>query len=154
MSIKALMPWKKSEPARGLSSVKDIESAFDSLAESLWGPFAGKWLNWPADIERAIVGSELNVEETGDAFKVTTQLPGIDKKNVRVEVRDDRLTIQAEQREERRTKSGSSSSHQSIFRSFSLPEGVRAKDAKAEFKDGELRIELPKSRPAHKVEIN
>jgi HSP20 family protein len=102
---------------------------------------------------RGIFASELNIKETDGSYTVKAKLPGIDKKNIRIEVRGDRLTISAEQREEKQTKSGSFSSHQTIFRSFTLPEGVRAKEAKAEYEDGELRIELPKSEPAHKVVI-
>ena len=157
MSIKELIPWKR-EAQRGLSPMMDFERTFDRFAESLWSPFASKWLDFPAAtramaIEPGLTGPDLQVKETDKAYEVSMKLPGIEKKNVKVDVRGDRLTIQAEQKEEKRSKSGYSSTHQSFFRSFTLPDGVNGKEAKADFKDGELRIELPKSEPAHRVEV-
>lgn len=152
MSIKELIPWKR-EAQRSLSPVIGLERTFERLAESLWSPFASKWLDFPAAFEQALIGPDLQVKETDKAYEVSMKLPGIEKKNVKVDVRGDRLTVQAELKEEKRSKNGYSSSHQSFFRSFTLPEGVKGKEAKADFKDGELRIELPKSEPAHKVEV-
>lgn len=98
----------------------------------------------PCALEQGLTESDLRVKETDQGYEVSMELPGIEKKNVKVDVRGDRLTIQAEQKEEKRSKSGYSSTHRSFFRSFTLPEGVNGKGAKADFKDGELRIELPK----------
>jgi HSP20 family molecular chaperone IbpA len=124
-------------------------------AERLWGPFASKWLDFPFSAGRDVAGSDLYVQETDKAYEVSLKLPGIDKKNVRVDVRSGRLTIEAEQKEEKRTKNGWSNCSRSFFQSFTLPRGVKAGEVKAQFKDGTLSIELPKdgSEPSHKVEV-
>ena len=158
MSIKELIPWRKSEPRRELTPFSEIDALtepFDRLAERLWAPFASKRLDFPASIDRDVAGSDLHVKETDKAYEVSAKLPGIDKNNVRVDVRGDRLTIQAEQKEEKRTKNGWSNCSRSFFQSFSLPSGVKAGEVKAQFKDGTLSIELPKdgSEPSHKVEV-
>lgn len=158
MSIKELIPWRKSEPKRESipSSEHDaLTESFDRLAERLWGPFGSKWLDFPVSADRDVAGSDLHVKETDKAYEVSVRLPGIDKKNVRVDVRNGRLTIEAEQKSEKRTKNGWSNCSRSFFQSFTLPRGVKGGEVKAQFKDGTLSIELPKdgSEPSHKVEV-
>lgn len=158
MSIKELIPWRKSEPKSVTTPHSESgrgAEAFDRLAEGLWGPFASKWLDFPAPAGRDDAGSDLSVQETDKAYEVSVRLPGIDKKNVRVEVQRGRLTIEAEQTEEKRAPYGWSNRSRSFYQSFTLPRGVRAGDVKAQFQDGTLSIELPKdgSEPSHKVEV-
>jgi HSP20 family protein len=156
MSINEIIPRRKSEAKTEMTQFTEfgnLTESFDRLAERLWGPYAKKWLDFPANTPPG--GSDLNVKETDKAYEVSAQLPGIDKKNVNVDVRGDKLTIQAEQKEEKRTKNGWSSCSRSFFQSFTLPAGVKAAEVQAQFKDGTLSIQLPKdgSEPSHKVEV-
>lgn len=156
MSVKGLIPWRKGDRARDLSPFMDLERmsrSLDRLADSLLAPFGSRRFDFPAAAGQELGGWDLQVQETDKAYEVSAKLPGIDKKNVRVDVRGGSLTIQAEQKEEKRTKEGWSSSRQSFFRSFALPGAVKAEKAKAEHRNGELRITLPKSEPARKVEV-
>jgi HSP20 family protein len=89
----------------------------------------------------------IEVSERGGRLVVRAELPGLSKKDVKVEVRDDALTIQGERRHEREeTRKGfhrSERSYGSFFRQIPLPEGVDAEQAKASFKDGVLEVTMP-----------
>lgn len=92
---------------------------------------------------------------------VRTELPGLAKDDVTVEVTEDVLTIEGERKQESEKKEGnyyrSERSYGYFSRSVAMPEGVKAETAKATFKDGvlEIAIELParKAPEARRVSI-
>ena len=83
-----------------------------------------------------------------DAYEVTAELPGMDEKDVKVEVQDGALRLSGEKREE------SSQEHKGYFlrerhfgafeRSFMLPEDVDAARIEASFRKGVLSVKLPR----------
>jgi HSP20 family protein len=89
----------------------------------------------------------VEVSERGGQLVVRAELPGLAKKDVRVEVREDALTIQGERRHEREEKRKgffrSERSYGSFFRQIPLPEGIDPTSAKASFKDGILEVTMP-----------
>jgi HSP20 family protein len=89
----------------------------------------------------------VEVSERGGQLVIRADLPGLTKKDVRVEVRDDALTIQGERRQEREEKRKgfyrTERSYGSFFRQIPLPEGTDAGSAKAAFKDGVLEVTMP-----------
>jgi HSP20 family protein len=91
----------------------------------------------------------VNVKENEQAFNLEVALPGIDKKDVNVELDNDVLTISYEHnasKEEQGDQYTRREFRQSAFkRSFRLPEGkVNANDIKAEYSNGVLHITLPR----------
>lgn len=80
-------------------------------------------------------------------FVVRADLPGMSKDNVKVEVSDGELVIQGERTEEKEQKEkgyyASERSYGAFYRALPLPDGVKADDAKATFKDGVLEIVMP-----------
>jgi HSP20 family protein len=89
----------------------------------------------------------VEVSERGGQLVVRAELPGLAKKDVRVEVGEDALTIQGERRHEREEKRKgffrSERSYGSFFRQIPLPEGIDPGSAKAVFKDGILEVTMP-----------
>ncbi len=89
----------------------------------------------------------VEVTERGGQLVVRAELPGLAKEDVRVEVREDALTIQGERRHEREEKRKgffrSERSYGSFFRQVPLPEGMDPASAKATFKDGVLEVTMP-----------
>ena len=88
-------------------------------------------------------------EETDREFKVTFDLPGVKKDDVHVEVVGNQLRISGERKEEKEVKDRSfyhSERFYGLFeRSFSLPKNVKIDEISADFKDGVLKIAIPKS---------
>jgi HSP20 family protein len=78
---------------------------------------------------------------------VRTELPGIDAKDVEIKVVGDLLTIKGSREEKRETKNAECLTREIRYRSFerslSLPEGIKAEDLKAAYRDGVLQLSAP-----------
>lgn len=88
---------------------------------------------------------KLKVEDGKKELKLSLKTPGYDKKHLKVSVKNGMLTFCGERREENSTKGSYCSSYGSFSRSLPLPEGVNAKKAKVQVKDGEVIIAMPKN---------
>ena len=76
------------------------------------------------------------------------ELPGVDKDNINIDVKDRVLTLKGERSSDNEVKEDNYYRRERSFgkfeRRFSLPENVNADDIKADYKDGILRVEIPK----------
>ena len=99
----------------------------------------------------------VNVEEKEEAFEITAELPGMKKDDLDIEVQDDVLTIKGEKKFEKDEKEANyhicERSYGTFQRSFTLPENVKTDDIEAEYKDGILKLVLPKVEPVKPKEI-
>lgn len=98
----------------------------------------GKVMNVPA----------VNVAETDNEFKLMIAAPGMEKKDFRIDVLDDMLTIRAEKEKEEKEEKGRFNrreyNYSSWTRSFTLPENCEPGKIDANYVNGELRILIPK----------
>lgn len=98
----------------------------------------------------------VNIREDEKAFYLELAVPGMDKKDLRIEVKDDVLTISSEHKEENNVdKEGYKRrefSYSSFCRSFYLPEDVNGEKIGANYKDGILNVEIPKLEEEQKKE--
>lgn len=93
----------------------------------------------------------IEIVEKNGSLVVTAELPGLDAKDVDVNVEDDVLTLSGEKREEK--SEGEEGSQYYLFerrygsfrRSFTLPSAVDADGVTANFANGVLTVTLPKS---------
>lgn len=91
----------------------------------------------------------VNISEDDKQFTIELAAPGVDKKDIHVNLNDDLLTISSAcKEEENEGKEGKWTRHEfsyrSFCRSFSLPETIDREKIKAVHKDGILRIDIPK----------
>jgi HSP20 family protein len=121
---------------------EEIERMFDRMS-SQFEPFEGG----------ALQGGSVavDVEDAGDEFVVTADLPGYDRDDIDVQLAGERLTLSAERaessedagdgryvRRERRQRS--------VSRSVRLPEPVDEGGTEATYRNGVLTVTLPKTR--------
>ncbi len=96
------------------------------------------------------VGNGLDVDlfEKDDSFVLTTELPGVKKEDLTVNLEGDVLTIEAEKRSEfDESKEGvyhAERSYGKFSRSFRLNGQVESDKIGADYTDGVLRLTLPK----------
>jgi len=94
----------------------------------------------------------VDIRETDDAMLVQAELPGIDKKDVKLEVKDRVLTISGERNYEKDVQEENihriERSYGKFVRSFSLPANVDTDRVDAAMKNGILEIRLPKKESA------
>ena len=93
---------------------------------------------------------KVNVYEYDDKIGIVAEIPGLDKKNVTVDVEDGVLTISGDKHgfDTDGGKCITRELKQSAFkRSFNLGEYLDGKNVSAKFKDGMLSISIPKKEP-------
>jgi len=134
MTLKRWTPWQELENMnRQLSNLLG-DSPFDAASE------AGQW------------APRVDIRETDDALLVQAELPGIEKKDVHLEVKDGILTLSGERRYEKDVKEENvhrvERAYGKFSRSFSLPSNVDADKVNATMKNGVLEVRLPKRESA------
>ena len=99
----------------------------------------------------------VDIHETDKEIIIDAELPGINKEEIKVELKNNTLTISGERKQEKKSESGNSfriERHYGKFeRSFGLPETVLGDKVNAKFKDGILTLTLPKTEKAIPKEI-
>src|SRR2546422_6175288 len=89
-----------------------------------------------------------DIQDRGDKFIVTAELPGFGKDDVEVRVNPNSLELRAEKKtdEERKEADGSQSrkSYSYFHRYLTLPEGVMTEKVEGTMKNGVLELKLPK----------
>ena len=94
----------------------------------------------------------VDISETDGEYQIKAEIPDVKKDDVKVTLEDGVLTIQGERKHEKEDKGKKyhriERSYGSFVRSFTLPDLVDEEKVKAEFKDGVLNLQLPKSEKA------
>ncbi|URA09372.1 Hsp20/alpha crystallin family protein [Thermospira aquatica] len=104
--------------------------------------------DWVTTFDGTPWSFNVDLEETDKAIVVKADLPGMDEKDIKVELSNNILTISGSRSEKREEKNKNYHRIErfegSFCRSIELPREVDANKAKAEYKKGVLTIELPK----------
>lgn len=90
----------------------------------------------------------VNIREDEKSFTLDLAVPGMDKKDLKIDINDDVLTISSESKTESEDNSNGFKrrefSYSSFCRSFQIPENVDQNKIEANYKDGVLSVGLPK----------
>ncbi|MDX2108344.1 MAG: Hsp20/alpha crystallin family protein [Candidatus Melainabacteria bacterium] len=108
------------------------------------------------------VHTKIDVKETDKAVVVTAELPGVDLKDIEVTLKDDALVISGEKKFEKEEKDKGyykmERSYGSFYRSIPFPCAINRESVDASYKDGLLKVTLPKSQEAinneRKISVN
>ncbi len=133
----SLVPLSKLESMVGLPFGYDwLDRVFDDLTPSLWTEGRG-------------LMPEFDIAESDDHIVVKADLPGIDVKDLDVNITDNVLTVRGEKKEE--TEDKKEHYHRlerrsgCFSRSFALPAEVKTEEIDASYRDGVLTLTIPKS---------
>jgi HSP20 family protein len=90
----------------------------------------------------------VNIMEDEKHYNLELAVPGIDKKDLKIDINEDVLTVSSETKSENEEKSEGYKrkefSYSSFCRSFYIPENVNRDKIEATYKDGILLVDLPK----------
>jgi HSP20 family protein len=119
-------------------------------------------MRWPGRFMSRQFVPALDVSENDDEFVVKAELPGIDPKEVDINLTGDLLTIKGDKKDEKEEKGENfhtiERSYGSFSRSFQLPCDVQEDKIEAHYKDGVLDLRLPKAenakRKSVKIKVN
>lgn len=129
----------------------------NTLHRDLERAFGLSWDHFPGERDRAWVPATEVTSDNG-GWKMRMALPGIDPKDVHVDLHRDVLTITGErnlQREEQTERHLSEFGYGRFERSFTLPDHVDTDRVGATFEHGMLEITLPMAEAAkpRRIEI-
>jgi len=90
-----------------------------------------------------------DVEETDSQFLMSFDLPGVKKEDIKIEQKDNQLTVSGERREEHTKDAKGRKSQEryygTFFRSFTLPNNANMEKVEARFENGVLQLSVPKT---------
>jgi len=108
--------------------------------------------------ERVLVPA-FDISETEKEYMITGEIPGIDVKDLDITLLDGILTIKGEKKQEKEDKDENyhriERNYGSFQRNFRIPEKVKTDKLNATYKDGVLKLTLPKAEAseAKKIEV-
>jgi len=102
----------------------------------------------------------VDIKEEEDKLVVTTDLPGINKEDIEINLKEDMLEISAKSGKEKETEGKGyirrEREYTRFYRAISLPTNVKEEGSTAKIENGVLTIMLPKMKleePAKKIQI-
>jgi len=174
MTVSKLNPWnwfrKEREQEGGLpvarepggtretlSPIDHIHAEFDRLADTMLRGFglAGRWPSGTgqATFDTAI-RAKVDIYGTDKEYVIEADLPGVDEKDVSIELTDDLLVITAEKRRDEKTEDKGyyrvERSFGSYRRVLNVPEDADRDAVKARFDKGVLCITMPRTAPVER----
>lgn len=132
-------PWKELE---------DVEKRLSAL----WGRPQGKVEGQKETISVAEWSPLVDITEDEKEYLIKAELPEVKREDVKLTVQDNVLAISGERRYEKEEKNKKyhrvERAYGNFLRSFTLPEDADGSKVSAEYKDGVLKVHLPKSEKA------
>jgi HSP20 family protein len=142
-------------PRREIDIFDEMDRMFDTMFHRGWlRPFREMWPEWHRFGETFELGApRVDVIDRDEEMLVRAEVPGVEKKDLQVELSGRHLCIKGERRREEKKEEGelvrAEIARGTFSRTIHLPEDLELDKAKADFKDGMLEIHLPKT---HKTE--
>ena len=99
----------------------------------------------------------VDVEETEQEFLVTAEIPGMQKKDIKISFENNYLTLSGEKKESKESKEANfyrkERSYGKFSRSIPIPVGVMLDKIEAEYEQGILTVKIPKTEEAKPKQI-
>ncbi|MCF8240065.1 MAG: Hsp20/alpha crystallin family protein [Melioribacteraceae bacterium] len=110
-----------------------------------------------SEYENAVWSPLADIYEDSDQYKLQLDLPGMEKKDVKISFVENELRISGERKLENEEKNHKfhrvERSFGKFYRSFTLPQKIKEDKISANFKDGQLVVTIPKSEDAKPKEL-
>ena len=138
-----------------LKTYKDLPDLFDEF-------FGRDWLSETPAYKRGINMPSVNIMENDDQFKLEIAAPGLEKKDFKIDLDGNLLTISSERKDKKEDKGDKyvrrEFGYTKFSRSFTLPETIEGDKIAAIHDNGVLTVEIPKkeenkTKPPKKIEI-
>ena len=142
----AVLKW---DPFRDLNMLQDrMNQLFDNAGRGRRDNEPTATTTWSPAVD---------IYETEGAIVVKAELPGMDRKDITLNLENNVLTLRGERRFEKETKEENyhriERSYGGFSRAFSIPATVNEERIQADYKDGVLKILLPKKDQAKPKQI-
>ncbi|MXN75322.1 Hsp20 family protein [Burkholderia sp. 4701] len=144
-------PWRASWPdiPRLLS-----REPWRAVEEFFHDPFAGRSAleRWFGDFSSSRFQPRIDVVDEGPVLRVTAELPGMERDDLKVSVEDGAIVLRGEKKQDVRSEENGcyrlERAHGSFMRTIPMPENADPDRTLAKFDNGVLTLTVPKSEPA------
>jgi HSP20 family protein len=110
-------------------SVRNVKTGDEALSSAIWSP-------------------AVDIYETDDEVVVKAELPEVNQKDIDIQIENNTLTLRGERKFNKETKKENfhriERSYGTFSRSFTLPGTIDQEKINADYKDGILKISMPK----------
>jgi HSP20 family protein len=110
-------------------SVRNVKTGDEALSSAIWSP-------------------AVDIYETDDEVVVKAELPEVNQKDIDIQIENNTLTLRGERKFNKETKKENfhriERSYGTFSRSFTLPGSIDQEKINADYKDGILKISMPK----------
>lgn len=141
-----------------MTAIKDLENKMENMFSRLWDkPFHDEGISDFFNQSLLTDMPRIDVVDKDKEISVKAELPGIEKKDIDVSIADRRLVIKAKTCHEEKEEDGDylkqEISKKEFYRSILLPSEVDDSKVKTSFKNGVLKLTIPKQKNAHRKRI-
>jgi HSP20 family protein len=154
MNLKSLIPVGRQ---RGVARADNPFLSLQQEIDRLFDDFTRGFPALGAGGSAALVPT-MDVSETDKEIEITAELPGLEEKDVQINVADNVLTIRGEKKAEKEEKDKNyrlvERSYGAFERALELPKGVNLDAIKATIDKGVLKVVVPKPAPAQAKKID
>lgn len=156
-----LLKWKHETPIsieREMKPLFGLRKTVNEALDDFYNFFETGNFNLEQFENRSLAPS-MDIAETDDYFNVEIEMPGMSEEDIKINISEDRLTIQGEKSTSTKHKDKNYLSREitygQYYRSINLPPSANADKATATFKKGMLWIKIPKkaNNKSHSREI-
>jgi HSP20 family protein len=160
MNLRSLIPfgrdrrvarWEATDPFAVMQ--REIDRVFEDFTRT-WPTY--RTPEWPA-YRTAGLTPRTDIAESDKEIEITAELPGLEEKDVEVNVADGILTIKGEKKAEKEEKDKNyqmiERGYGSFSRSLELPEGINPDAITASISNGVLKVTVPKPAPAEAKKV-
>lgn len=162
-------PWSKSSgtPKAAAQPLVELQDHMNHLFDELWSGFDASGFPGRVFSENGGPARYLNpstdLTENDDSVSMEMELPGLDEKDISVELKGDRIVVKGEKKASKEDEDKETGyrhierTYGSFQRSFALPPSADTSKAAAVFQKGVLTVTIPKNpkeaEPVKKIEI-
>lgn len=126
-------------------SLTSLHQGINQLFDNIWQ--RPSTTSFPS--EQGFLNPKVDISDTEKEYVVTAELPGVEKKDISLEIQDRILTIKGHKQLNHQEKNKNyylvERTYGTFSRSFELPQPAESQDVKAKFDNGVLTICIPKS---------
>jgi len=171
MDVKKFVPWNwfnKEEEESGKpmpfavtdkqiqSPLQQLHSEMDKLFDQAFKGFGVHPFGFGRVAPAELFKPTLDLSASEKQYTVNVEIPGVDEKDIQLEIADDTLVIKGEKKQESESKDNSfyriERSYGSFRRMLSLPEDADRENVSAAFKKGVLTVTIPR-KPTQKTDV-
>ena len=158
MKNKDISKSSKNEKSDYLTAMRDLEHKIENMFHDLWhSPFHREKTTDLFSYDSLGHMPRMDVVDRDKEILIKAELPGIDKKDIDISITNNQLVIKAkschEEKEEKGDYLKQEISKSEIYRSMLLPADVDDSKVKTSFKNGVLKLTIPKHENSHRKSI-